>query len=278
MTLHLMAASASLGVVSGVPAAGGEAGGGFQAPTAEDFWQPLIGSGQWAITRPMVILAISVGVLSWWLIATTRRAAIVPGKGQWLTESFYNFARNDVAREMIGSKDFLRFVPFLFSMFALLVLNNLFGIIPVFQFPTFSRIAFPIALTVLVYVIYHYLGFKKHGFAGYFKSFAPSGLPGYIVPVVLVLETFSFFVTRPVTLAMRLFGNMLAGHMLLLVFITGGEYMLLHGGIVLKFISAPTYVLAFIMTAFEALIEVVQAYIFTLLAASYIATALSDEH
>ncbi|HET7303278.1 MAG TPA: F0F1 ATP synthase subunit A [Segeticoccus sp.] len=269
MSIHLLAASGALASSDG---------GGFTPPTTDEFWQPLIGSGQLAFTRPILIFIISVAVLSWWFVATTRKAAVVPSKGQWLTEGLYGFIRNDLARDMIGSRDFLRFVPFLFAMFAVLVLNNLYGIIPFFQFPTFGRIAFPMALTVIVYVIYHYLGFRKHGFTGYFKSFVPSGLPGWIVPVVMVLETFSFFVTRPLTLCMRLFGNMLAGHMLLLVFILGGEYMLLHGDVFLKVVSVPTFVLAFVMTAFEALIEVVQAYIFTLLAASYIATALADEH
>lgn len=253
-------------------------GGGFHAPTTEDFWQPLFGSGQFAFTRPILIYIISIAALSWWFVATSRKAAVVPSKGQWLTEGIYGFIRNDLARDMIGSKDFLRFVPFLFSMFLVLLVNNLYGIIPFFQFPTFSRIAFPMAFTIVVYVIYHYLGFKKHGLTGYFRSFSPPGLPGWIVPIVIVLETFSFFVTRPLTLCMRLFGNMLAGHMLLLVFILGGEYMLIHGDFFLKAISVPTYILAFVMTAFEALIEVVQAYIFTLLAASYIATALADEH
>lgn len=263
---------------TGVLLASGGGEGGYQAPHPGEFWQPLIGNGTWAFTRPMALWILSVIALSWWFIATTRKAAIVPSKGQFLTEMFYNVSRNGIARDMIGSKEFMKYVPFLFSMFAILVVNNLFGIIPPFQFPTLARIGFPIALTAIVYVIYHYIGIKKHGLGGYFKTFVPSGLPGWIVPLVMVLETFSFFVTRPLTLAMRIFGNMLAGHMLLLVFILGGEYMLLHGGIGLKVVSVPTFLLAFIMTAFEALIEVVQAYIFTLLAASYIATSLADEH
>jgi len=92
-----------------------------------------------------------------------------------------------------------------------------------------------------------------------------------------VLEVFTFFVTRPLTLALRLFGNMFAGHMLLLLFITGGEYMF-HGGIGLKVAGAGSFVLAFVMTIFEGLIQFLQAYIFTLLAATYIAGALVDEH
>ncbi len=255
-----------------------EDGGGFQAPTPQEFYQPLVGDGPFALTRASVVIILSVGLIAWWLVATTRRATVVPGKAQWVTESAYNFVRNGVARDIIGSKDFLRFVPLLFSVFVLILVNNLFGIIPPIQFATMGRVAFPIALTLVVFVVYHYLGVKKHGLGGYFRSLVPAGLPGWIVPFIFVLEVFTFFVTRPLTLALRLFGNMFAGHMLLLLFITGGEYMFTAGGLGLKVAAGGSFVLAFVMTVFEALIEFLQAYIFTLLAATYIAGSLADEH
>jgi F-type H+-transporting ATPase subunit a len=172
----------------------------------------------------------------------------------------------------------MRFVPMLFSMFTLILVNNLFGIIPPVQFPTMSRIGFPIALTVIVYVVYHYLGIKKNGLFGYIKSLVPPGLPKGIIPLIFLLELITFFVTRPLTLALRLFGNMFAGHLLLLLFITGGQYMIINGGIGLKVAGAGSFVMAFVLTIFEGLIEFLQAYIFTLLAATYIAGALADEH
>ena len=253
-------------------------GGGFQTPKAAEFYQPLWFDGPLAITRPSVILILSVGLIAWYLIATTKQAAIVPGKGQWVTESAYGFVRNGIARDIIGSKDFLRFVPLLFSMFALLLVNNLFGVIPPFQFPTMSRIGFPIALTLVVYVTYHFIGIKRVGVGAYFKNLVPAGLPGWIVPTIFVLEVITFFITRPLTLALRLFGNMFAGHLLLLLFITGGEYMVIHGGLGLKIAGAGSFAMAFVLTVFEMLIEFLQAYIFTLLAAMYIAGSLSDEH
>ena len=231
-----------------------------------------------AITRPAVVLLLSVGLIAWWLIATTKRAAIVPSKGQWVTEGLYGFIRNGVARDIIGSKDFLRFVPLLFSMFVLILVNNLFGVIPPVQYPTMSRIGIPIALTLVVYVTYHYIGIKRVGLGAYFKNLVPSGLPGWIVPPIFVLEVITFFITRPLTLALRLFGNMFAGHLLLLLFITGGEYMMINGGFGLKIAGAGSFVMAFVLTVFEILIEFLQAYIFTLLAATYIAGSLSDEH
>jgi F-type H+-transporting ATPase subunit a len=265
-----------LGAIS-LAAEGGE-GEGFHAPEPAEFYQPLIGHGDFAITRPMVVLAISVALIAWFLVATTKRAAVVPGKGQWVTEGAYNFVRNGVARDIIGSRDFLKFVPLLFSMFMLILVNNLFGIIPPIQYPTMSRIGFPIALTIVVYVIYHLVGIRKSGLGGHFKHMIPPGLPKGIYVLIIPLELLTYFVTRPLTLALRLFGNMFAGHMLLLLFITGGEYMVIHGGLGLKLAGVGSFGMAFVLTAFEGLIEFLQAYIFTLLAATYIAGSLADEH
>ena len=163
-------------------------GGGYQTPTSAEFYQPLWFDGPFAITRPAVVLKLSVAGIAWWLIATTRATAIVPSKGQWVTESMYGFIRNGVARDIIGSKDFLRYVPLLFSMFVLILVNNLFGVIPPIQFPTMSRIGIPIALTLVVYVTYHYIGIKRVGLGEYFKHLVPAGLPGWIVPLIFVLE------------------------------------------------------------------------------------------
>ena len=265
----------SLNVLRSLAAAGG---GGYQTPTTGEFYQPLWNEGPLAITRASVVMVFSVGLIAWWLIATTKRAAIVPSKGQWVTEGIYGFIRNGVARDIIGSKDFLRFVPLLFSMFVLILVNNLFGVIPPVQFPTMSRIGFPIALTVVVYVVYHYIGIKRVGPVAYFKNLVPAGLPGWIFLPILFLEIITFFITRPLTLALRLFGNMFAGHLLLLVFITGGEYMLIHGGFGLKIAGLGAYGMAFVLTIFEILIEFLQAWVFTLLAATYIAGSLADEH
>lgn len=247
-------------------------------PTPEIFWQPLFSVGAVTVTRAMVVAAISVIGIAWWLIATTQRAAVVPSKGQFLTEGIYGFVRNGIAKDMIGSKEFMRFVPLLFSLFIFILVNNLFGIVPFIQMPTMSRIGFPIALVLIVYVVYHAIGVQKHGVAGYFKFMVPGGLPGWIAPFIFVLEFITFFITRPLTLALRLFGNMFAGHMLLVVFIVGGWELFTADSIALKFAAVPSWILAFGFTLFEALVQFLQAYVFTLLAASYIGGALVDEH
>ncbi|HET7801225.1 MAG TPA: F0F1 ATP synthase subunit A [Humibacillus xanthopallidus] len=250
----------------------------YTAPGVEEFWQPLFGTdGPWAITRPMFLIVISVGLIIWYLLATTRKKALVPSRGQMATEAVYGLVRNGIAKDLIGSKEFMRFVPLLFSLFMIILVNNFFGVIPPFSYPTMSRIGFPIALSLIVWVVFHVVGMKKHGFFGYWKSLVPSGLPKGMILPIFFLELITDLFTRPVTLALRLFGNMFAGHILIVLFITGGWYMLTSGGI-LVVAGGVTWVFALVMTLFELLVEFLQAYVFTLLAALYIGGAIADEH
>lgn len=269
-----MTLATALSGAAGMPMASGD---GFEPPTPAIFWLPLIGDGDWAITEQMVWGAISVVIIVAGLLMATKRVSVVPSKGQFLFEGFYNFARNGIARDMIGSKEFLRFVPFLFSIFTLILLNNWFGILPPVMNPTFGKIGFPIALTLVVYGVYHWVGIKRMGVGGYFSHMIPEGLPGWIKPVIFPLELITYFITRPLTLALRLFGNMFAGHMLIYLFVSAGAYFLTQG-VLFKLLSVPTFVMAAVMWLFEALVQALQAYVFTLLAASYIAGAVAEEH
>ena len=250
----------------------------YTAPGVEEFWQPLFGTdGPLAITRPMLLSVVAAGLVIWFLLATTRKKALVPSRGQMATEAVYGLVRNGIAKDLIGSKEFMRFVPLLFSLFMIILVNNFFGVMPPFSYPTMSRIGFPIALSLIVWVVFHVVGMRKHGFLGYWKSLVPAGLPkGMILPIFL-LELITDLFTRPVTLALRLFGNMFAGHILIVLFITGGWYMLTNGGI-LVVAGGVTWIFALVMTLFELLVEFLQAYVFTLLAALYIGGAIADEH
>lgn len=256
-------------------AAGSES---FEAPSTADFWQPLIGDGAFAVTRSMIVFGVSALVICFVLIRVSSRLQVVPGKVQYATEGVYNLVRNSVARDIIGSHDFVKFMPLLFSLFIVILVNNLFGVVPFIQFPTFSRLGYAVALTLVVFVTYHAVGISRKGFFGWIKSFVPSGLPGWLVPLMFVLEFLTYVVTRPLTLALRLFGNMFAGHLLLLVFTFGGEYLLLHSSAPNKIPGVLSFFFTLVMSAFEILIEFLQAYIFVLLTAVYIAGAVADEH
>ena len=159
-------------------------------------------------------------------------------------------------------------------------MNNLFGIIPFLQFPTMAKIGFPLALSVLVvYPVYHYVGFKRHGFTGYLRhATMPPGAPGPIYLLLIPIEFLQKFILNPITLALRVFAAMFAGHLILLVFTLGGEYLLLHAAGPLKPVSAVAWVFAIAMTFLEAFIQVLQAYIFAMLSAIFIGQALAEDH
>ncbi len=250
----------------------------FEPPGTPDFWQPLIGDGAFALTRSMVVFGVSAVLLAFFLARSSRSLTVVPSRRQFIIEGTYNLVRNSLGRDIIGAKDFKPFLPLLFSLFIVILVNNLFGVIPFIQFPTFSRLGYAVSLTAVVYVTYHAVGIRRKGFFGWIKSFVPSGLPIGLIPLMFVLEFFTYVIIRPVTLALRLFGNMFAGHLLLLVFTFGGEYLLLHSSVLNKPVGALSFAFTIVMSIFEIIVEFLQAYIFALLAAVYIAGAVADEH
>ncbi|PXY20966.1 F0F1 ATP synthase subunit A [Prauserella muralis] len=254
--------------------------GEFVAPGAKDFdLGPIFGEGTF-VTKPMVLAVLAAIIVAAFFVLGSRNLKMVPSKFQFAVESVYDFGRNNIAREQIGSKDFRPFVPLVLALFSFILVNNLFGIIPILQFPTMSHIGFPLALSVLVvYPVYHYVGFKRHGFVGYLKNqTVPSSAPGFILPLLTPIEFLQKFLINPITLALRVFAAMFAGHLLLLVFTLGGEYLLLEASAALKPVSIVSFLFAIALTFLEALIQVLQAYIFALLSANYIGMALASDH
>jgi F-type H+-transporting ATPase subunit a len=252
-------------------------GEGFVPPSSNDFQLPPIFGDNVYTTKPILLVFLSVILISTFFILSARKAAIVPSKFQFAGESVYSFVRENLAKEVIGH-DFMRFVPYLFTLFTFILVNNLFGIIPLIQFPTMSHVSFPYILALSTYLVFHYVGVRKQGAFKYFKEilFMP-GVPKAAYILITPLEILTFFVVRPLTLSLRLFANMFAGHLLLLVFILGGEH-LFQGVIGLKLISPFAFIIGIVLTFFEFMVQCLQAYIFTLLAALYIAGALADEH
>jgi F-type H+-transporting ATPase subunit a len=250
----------------------------FAPPGAESFILPPIFG---AVTKPMLLVVLSVVIIATYFLLATRKLQVVPGKGQFVAESIYDFSRNNIAREQIGSKDFKRFVPVIFALFTFILVNNLYGIIPVLQFPTMARFGFPVALSVLVvYPVYHFVGIKKHGLGGYLKKeLAPPGVPPMVLPLFALIEFAEKFFLNPLTLAIRVFAAMFAGHLILAVFTLGGTFLLTEtSGWALKPVSLVAWLFAIGLTFLEAFIQVLQAYIFALLSAGYIGAALASEH
>ncbi len=262
------------------------AGPGFVAPGPGEFQFPKITGGDvqtggWGLllTKSSLLLVLGAIVVFVFLAVTARRAAVVPSKLQYTGEQAYNFVRNDIANDVIGP-EFLKYVPLLVSLFFFILVNNLFGLVPILQFPPFSRVSFAYGLAVLVWLIYNGIGVARHGFAGYLRhATIPPGVPKVIYPLIVPLEFLSNIIVRPITLSLRLFANMFAGHLLLLLFSTGGAYLLLTAtGPVVKPAGVLAFVLGILVGFLEFIVEVLQAYVFALLTATYIAGALSEEH
>lgn len=263
---------------------------GFTPPGPGDFNLPPIGGGHetfqflgeshyLGVTKPMVQLVLAAVVVFGFFWLAARKQAMVPGKLQYVGEAGYGWVRNSLGRDIIGSHDFMRFVPYLFALFFFILLNNFFGSIPGLQFPTFSRAGMVYSLAALSWIIYNAVGIKKHGFVGYFKlQSVPAGVKGPILALLIPLEFLSNIIVRPVTLALRLFANMLAGHLLLILFALGGEYLLLHGATLVKPVGILAWLLFIAISFLELLIQFLQAYVFVLLNAMYIQGALADEH
>lgn len=253
-------------------------GDGYVPPSTNDFILPPVFGNNPYTTKPILLAFLSVILISVFFILASRKAAIVPSKLQFAGEGIYSFVRNNLAREVIGH-EFMRFVPYLFTLFTFVLTNNIFAIVPFLQFSSMSRVGFPYALAILTLATFHYVGIRKHGFIKYFKGimFTP-GVPKAAYILITPIELVTFFVSRPLTLSLRLFANMFAGHLLLLVFIMGGAYMLQDSNPIMKLFSPLSFTFAIALTFFELMVQCIQAYIFTLLTALYLAGALADEH
>ena len=155
---------------------------------------------------------------------------------------------------------------------------DLFGIIPFIQISPNAHIAFPIVLAVISYVMFIYLGVRRHGAVKYLKNALIPPAPWFILPLLIPIEFFSTFIVRPFTLALRLFANMFAGHMILLVFTLGGFALLNAESVFIKPISLLSWAMAIALTFLEALVIVLQAYVFVVLTSSYVSGALAEEH
>ena len=251
----------------------------FVSPGPNDFDLPAIfGSVAW-FTKPVLIVLFMTAAVALFYFLSARKAAVVPGKLQFAGESVYGFIRNDVALDAIG-REGLRFAPYLATLFSFIAVNNLAGIIPLIQFPATSHIAFPLVLAVISWVIFLYLGIKKHGLGTYFKDMMfPPGIPVPVYFLLAPIELFSTVIVRPITLMLRLTFNMFAGHLVLLLFVLGGEHLIFEYGGAVGIVAGSVSIFgSIVLTGFEGFVQLLQAYVFTLLTALYIGGALADEH
>ena len=237
-------------------------------------WPTLFGSGAFAVNKVVILMWLSAVISFAVMYVGGRKQALVPTGAQNVAESAVGFIEDSIIMETMGP-DGLKFTPFLLTLFTFIFVCNIWEIIPGVQMPVNARIALPAFLAMLVWAIYHITGIVSQGPIKYFKSATiPPGVPKAILPLVFLIELMGILVTRPLSLAVRLFANMIAGHLLLVTFAVLCQALFeatVVGAV------APFALLVF-LSAFEILVAVLQAYIFTILAAVYIGGAMHPEH
>ncbi len=258
----------------------GQGSGGFQGPSLQDFFPPAIffSGTPFEINRLMLIrfLVVVVIMVLFWL--ASRQMKIVPTRGQSVMELGLNFVRKSIVEDNLGVKDGKRFLPILTAMFFFILAMNLTGIIPGLNLAGTATIGMPLVLALVSYVLFVYAGVRKHPVAFFRNALFPSGVAWPIYFIVTPIEFLSTFVLRPVTLALRLLMNMIAGHMLLVLCFSATQFFLFTAGGFYSLFGIGTLAFGFIFTLFELLVAVLQAFVFTFLATVYIQLALAEEH
>ena len=231
-----------------------------------------IGGQEIAFTNSSLFMILSIGVIAALLVGATSSRSLVPGRLQSVAELSYEFVATTI-RSTAGSEG-MKFFPLVFSLFMFILVANIIGLVP-YTFTVTSHIIITVLLALLGFLTVVVYGFWKNGLK-FFKLFVPSGIPIFILPLVVFIEVFSFFL-RPISHSVRLFANMLAGHIALKVF--AGFITLLAGfGIVGLAGAVLPLGMVIALTALELLVAFLQAYVFTILTCIYLNDAIHPGH
>jgi len=225
-----------------------------------------IGRYDLSFSNSALFMLVAAGLVTLLMTVSVKRGALVPGRLQSLAELFYEFIANMV-RDNAGH-DARRFVPFVFSLFMFILLGNLLGMIP-YAFTFTSHIIVTFALALTVFLLVTVLGVILHGFH-FLSLFVPEGVPKVLLPLMVVIEIISYL-TRPISLSVRLFANMMAGHTMMKVFASFAVSLGVGIGWVT---SVAPLALVIALTGFEILVAVLQAYVFAILTCLYLRDAI----
>jgi F-type H+-transporting ATPase subunit a len=229
-----------------------------------------------AVNKVVLIMWVSALLAIALFVAGSRKRALVPTGVQNVAESIIDFVDDSIVMQTMGP-DGRKFTPFLTCLFTFILFCNLWEVIPFVQMPANARMAMPMFFSLLVWLIFNVVGIAKQGFFHYFKGIMfPPGVPWPIYILVTPIELVSTILVRPLSLAVRLFANMLAGHLVLVTFavISAALWVKSVNIVILPF----SFLLLVALTGFEVLVSFLQAFIFTILAAVYIGGAMHPEH
>ncbi len=225
-----------------------------------------IGNFDLSFTNSSLFMVLTVSIISLFFIGATQKKSLVPDKIQLIAEMAYEFVSKMISET--AGKDARPYFPFILSLFLFVLVANLLGMLP-YSFTVTSHIIVTFALAFFIFIGVTIVGFAKHGIS-YLKLFVPSGVPVFLLPLIIVIELISYL-SRPVSLSVRLFANMMAGHTMLKVF---GNFVvslgILGGWLPLGFAVA--------LTGLELLVAFIQAYVFAILTCIYLNDALNLHH
>ena len=243
----------------------------------------LFGGTPFALNRTGLLYLLSAVIIGVWMVRTLGRAQVVPSRNQLVVENILLFVRDNIGTDVIGPEG-RRYAPYLGALFMFIWVNNLYGITPFVNFPTSSRMALPAMLAMATWFVFILAGVAKQGPKYFINAIMPSGVPAYVLPLIIPIELVSTFIVRPLTLAVRLFANTMAGHIILaIVFVSANTFLFNVGDVRLAEGGPLSWLLGLflalgagpVMVVFEFVVATIQAYIFTILTAVYIDSSLS---
>jgi F-type H+-transporting ATPase subunit a len=239
-------------------------------------WKAIAGDGEWWEINKVVLIYAAAVIFTIMIFTLGNKKQLVPTGAQNLAEVSVEFVQEQVILPTMGHHG-LNWTPYMLSLFFYIFFCNIFEIVPVIQMPATARIAVPMFLALLTWVLFNGAGMKAQGPISYLKNaLFPPGVPAALYILVTPIEFVSTFLVRPFSLMVRLFANLLAGHILLVTFAVLSAGLFTAKWYVV-FLPLPAFAVVF-FTAFEVLVSFLQAYVFTLLAGVYIGGAMHPEH
>ena len=254
----------------------------FHAPSLTDFFPPavLFEGTPFELDRLMLVRLLMTVVLVAFLVLAFRAPRIVPKRLQSIGEYGLLFVKEQICDEILGKESGRKFFPLIATIFFTVLFLNLSSVIPFLNISSNARIGMPLVLAVIAYITFNYVGIKKYGFFGYMRSsIVVPNVPPAMHVLLIPIEFISTFILRPFTLTVRLLANMLAGHVMLVLFFSATQFFLFDADAWMKIFSPFSLLGGIGFTLFELLVIALQAYVFALLTAVYISLAQhADSH
>lgn len=256
--------------------------GEFHAPSLSDFFPPavLFEGTPFELDRLMLIRLLMTAVLVLVMVLALRNPRIVPSRLQNIAETGLVFVKDQICDEVLGKESGRKYFPLIATIFFAVLFLNFSGIIPGLNISSNARIGMPLVLALIAYLTFNYVGIKKYGFVTYMRSsIVVPNVPPALHVLLIPIEFVSTFILRPFTLTVRLMANMLAGHIMLVLFFSATWFFLFDAAAWMKVFSPFSLLAGLGFTLFELLVIFLQAYVFALLTAVYIGLAQhADSH